>query len=519
MPRFLVVVLSCVAFMSFAAPGALAGPAQQAPNTGPLVPELDWKPCEPGWECATARVPRDYARPDGPKIELALTRRPATDRKNRIGSLFFNPGGPGGSGVDFVQSAPPGALAAFGRLYDIVGFDPRGVGRSRPLIRGCHPRILSNAFIRPETADRDALVAQADAQLRRCRQRSGGILPYLTTGNTARDLNLLRAAVGDRKLNFVALSYGTLIAETYTTLFPGRTGAIVADAPVDGDLQLNEPFEASIEQKVSFENSLRRFLHWCSRHQEICALDPDDPEDDYDDLVERLNQAPVPVLDDPGQTPVNGDELLVASEASMSLRSWTDLAGILGQAKNGDGSAARAFLGPPSDGSESDGAFFAYHANERRYPRRPGRLMQAAEHGYAVSDHFFYLRGYEWMGLARWPYQPRGAFYGPFRHSPSARPVMVIGGTHDPNTPYKFAKRYVADLGNARLVRYRSDGHVAITSLDGCIVRHYLAYLNDGTLPEPGATCRQQPPTAATALRQGVSEAELRRWRKTTLVD
>jgi pimeloyl-ACP methyl ester carboxylesterase len=135
---------------------------------------------------------------DGPKVELALIRRPASDKEHRIGSLFVNPGGPGGSGVDFIRTAPPFALAAFGRLYDMVGFDPRGVGASRPAIRGCQPR-LGDRFMTPETLDTRLLLRNAREQLPECQARSGGILPYLTTGNVARDLDRLRAAVGDKE--------------------------------------------------------------------------------------------------------------------------------------------------------------------------------------------------------------------------------------------------------------------------------------------------------------------------------
>ncbi len=143
-----------------------------------------------------------------------------------------------------MRTAPPGALAAFGRLYDFVGFDPRGVGRSTPAIDGCGI-LYTHRFEMTETLDLPSLLRRARDQLRGCEAASGGILPYLTTANVARDLDRLRAAVGDEKLNYVGISYGTLIGATYTTLFPGRAGAFVLDSPVDGDVWLNRPFEAS----------------------------------------------------------------------------------------------------------------------------------------------------------------------------------------------------------------------------------------------------------------------------------
>ncbi len=493
-----------------------------APNAvaGAPPPVLDWQPCEPaGFECATAEVPRDHARPQGAKLELAMIRWPASDRENRIGSLFLNPGGPGGSGVRMVREAPRPALAAFGRLYDIVGVDPRGVGASRPAVQDCGVRYQGDQYLRPETLDREAVVRTARDQLRRCDAASGGILPYLTTANVARDFDLLRAAVGDAKFNYFGISYGGVIGELYTSLFPGRTGAMVLDSPADADVWYNEPFEAINEQLASFDRSLDRWQHWCSRHEAICALDPEDPQDDFDALVAQLNAAPVPVLSDPSQPPVNGDEMLgVFLDGVYSRFDWAPLAAALTAARQGDGSALRAFFGPvDDDAGPPTGAFFAYMANEGHYRGGADRFLREKEHTFGLSDRFGWARGYEWVGLTLWPFEPRGSYRGPFRHASGAQPVLVIGGTHDPATPYRWAKRVVADLGNARLLTYRSDGHGAITDLNGCIVGRSLAYLETGALPDEGASCRQAVPDPA-ALRSAGQE-DLRAWKRTTVPD
>ena len=254
--------------------------------------ELDWQPCDPGFQCATASVPRDYAHPRGPEVQIALIRRPASDSEHRIGSLFVNPGGPGGSGIDFVRTAPPGALAAFGRLYDFVGFDPRGVGRSTPAINGCGI-LYTHRFEMTDSLDLPSLLRRTRDQLRACEAGSGGILPYLTTANVARDLDRLRAAVGDERLNYIGLSWGTQLGATYTSLFPRRVGAFILDAPADPDVWINRPYEATREQVASFESSFARFLHWCTRNASVCTLDPDDPEDDVDALIAAMNAAPL----------------------------------------------------------------------------------------------------------------------------------------------------------------------------------------------------------------------------------
>jgi pimeloyl-ACP methyl ester carboxylesterase len=507
-----------IRMLILATTAALALALTSSASAAPPVSKLDWQACEPaGFECATAKVPRDHARPGGRKLELALIRWPASDRENRIGSLFLNPGGPGGSGVDLLRDAPPPARAAFGRVYDLIGFDPRGVGASRPPVQDCGVQYQGDQYMTPETADRNAVVRTARKQLRRCEAASGGVLPYLTTANVARDLDLLRAAVGDKKLNYLGISYGGLLGETYSTLFPGRTGAMVLDSPTDGEVWLDKPFEAINEQLASFERSLDRFLHWCSRREDTCPLDPEDPDDDLDGLVAQLNAAPVPVLSHPAQPPVNGDELMSVVLNALYSRFYREpLAAAIGAARQGDGSALRNFFGAPEeDAPPPTGAFFAYMANEGNYRGGVDRFLREKEHTFGISDRFGWARGYEWVGLTLWPFEPRGVYRGPFRHATGAQPALVIGGTHDPATPYRWAKRVVADLGNARLLTYRSDGHGAITDLNPCIVGSTLAYLEAGVLPEKGASCRQQSPEQA-ALRSAPVEDRLD-WKRTTI--
>ena len=292
---------------------------------------------------------------------------------------------------------------------------------------------------------------------------------------------------------------------------------MVLDSPVDGDVWYNAPFEAINEQLASFDRSLDRWQHWCSRHEAICALDPEDPQDDFDALAAQLNAAPVPVLSDPSQPPVNGDEMLgVFLDGVYSRYDWAPLAAALTAARQGDGSALRGFFGTTAeDAPPPTGAFFAYMANEGQYRGGADRFLREKEHTFGLSDRFGWTRGYEWIGMTLWPFEPRGSFRGPFRHDAGAQPVLVIGGTHDPATPYRWAKRLVADLGNARLLTYRADGHGAITDLNGCIIGWSLAYLEAGVLPPEGASCRQVVADPA-ALRSGAQQ-DLRAWKRTTV--
>ena len=467
--------------------------------------ELDWQPCDPGFQCATASVPRDYAHPRGPEVQIALIRRPASDPEHRIGSIFVNPGGPGGSGIDFVRTAPPGALAAFGRLYDFVGFDPRGVGRSTPAINGCGI-LYTHRFEMTDSLDLPSLLRRTRDQLRACEAGSGGILPYLTTANVARDLDRLRAAVGDERLNYIGLSWGTQLGATYTSLFPRRVGAFILDAPADPDVWINRPYEATREQVASFESSFARFLHWCTRNASVCTLDPDDPENDVDALIAAMNAAPL-------QGETTGDDLIsVAGSALYSKYGWAPLARAISAAKAGDGSGIRTFLGDVSQ--PGNGEFFAYMANENRYGNDVHRYLDETRHQEAIGPHFGIIRHTRFIGTAMWPWRARSVYRGPFRNADDAPTPLVIAGTHDPATPYAWGRRYVRQLGNARLLTYRSDGHGALTDLNPCVSVWALGYLETGALPPEGATCTQSVP--APGLRRAVSDDDLLMWKRTT---
>jgi pimeloyl-ACP methyl ester carboxylesterase len=477
------------------AAGALVG----APAAGATerAPELRWEACGGGMECATADVPRDYAHPHGAKLELALIRRPATDREHRIGSLFMNPGGPGNSGVEFVRTMPPPAQHVVGRRFDIVGFDPRGVGDSKPAV-DCADAPASNdpqRFTTPETLDVPALLRDGRAKVHRCLTGPHrDVAPYLTTANAARDLDRLRAAVGDEQLTYFGLSYGGLLGETYATLFPGRARALVLDSPVDGDVWLNRPLQRIHEQEASLETELGRFFATCAAHQDACGFGGDDPEAAFDALLERLDREPIAV---PNGPPVNGDEVRdVVAGALSSKFNWPLIAFALARLQDGDGTVVRPPGGPDPSASAAHDAFTVYDSVEARYPHGIGAYLQDGEDAFGLSEHFA-IGAYERVDRALWPMRPRGAFYGPYRHAATAPPALVLASTHDPNAPYRWAKRVVADLGNARLLPVHGDGHGVLTQLNTCALVAFLAYIEDGDLPPAGASCDQDVPFAS----------------------
>jgi pimeloyl-ACP methyl ester carboxylesterase len=467
------------------------------------VPKLDWQRCDDGFECATAQVPLDHDRPRGRSIELALIRDPADDPERRIGSLFINPGGPGISGVDFLREAPPIARQIVGRRFDLVGFDTRGAGASRPSLdcqtdqesRG----LYAQPFTRPDS-DLGEHVRRAAAYVKRCVERNGDLMAHVGTADVARDLDLLRAAVGDKRLNYIGISYGTLIGATYTSLFPGRARALVLDAPIDAGTWGKRPFETFREQSSSFENVLDRFFSSCVAHRNACGFGGDDPEAAFDALVERLDARPLAVA---GRT-LDGDDVRAAAfQAIYTAARWPQLAAGLREAEAGGGSILRAFADNfydrRPDGSQGTlwDVYFAVTALDQDYPTRVAPFLEAGRHAFSLFDNFWFNSGYYELPQGLSPYESRDVYRGPFRHPSSAPPALVIGGTHDPATPYRWAKRLAADLGNARLLTARGNGHGATTTLAPCIVAPVLAYLEQGTLPPEGAACTLPDPFAA----------------------
>ena len=476
-----------------------------AAAAGPPVPKLDWHPCEGDVECATAEVPLDHDRPRGRTIELALVRIPAADPTQRIGSMFIHPGGSGGAGVSFVRSTPPPIRAVLGRRFDIVGVDTRGVGASRPAFDcDADPErlgVYSQPYYRPETLDLRALLGRTDEYVRRCVRRNGELLEHMSSADMARDFDLLRAAVGDERLTYVGNSYGTVVGATYASLFPGRARALLLTAPMDPDAYVNRPFEGIREQSAGLEKGLDRFFAACAARQAACGFGGTDPEDAYNALLARLDAAPIPAPDATYPRPVDGDDVRLAAMYQMiGPRRWPGFAAALAQAERGDGSALRdlvdlsAYERTPEGDSPSMDVNWVTLANDQAYPRGVAPFLDAGRHAAGLFDHAYPNSGYAELPIGAAPVRGRDAYRGPFRHAPGAPPALVVGTTYDTWSPFAWAKRMVAQLGNARLLTFRGDGHDVLTSQNPCIVGSVLGYLETLALPAPGAVCRREPP-------------------------
>ncbi|MBM7785073.1 alpha/beta hydrolase [Tenggerimyces flavus] len=467
---------------------SLTTAAAASSASAPPVPKLGWTACEGGFECATAKVPLDYRKPHGTKIELALIRRQAVDQEHRIGTLFLNPGGPGGSGVDFVRTAPPPAFQLLSR-FDWVGFDPRGVGASRPAI-DCHDEDTGPiVFTRPETANVPTLVAEARQRGEKCLRNNKLLLPHVSTANVARDLDLLRVAVGDQNLTYVGQSYGTVLGATYASMFPGRARAMFLDSAIDVQAYYDRPADYQQQQGASFEELLDRFFTACAAAGPKCGFGGADPEAAFDALTAKLDKNPLPTNDPEHPAPVTGDEVrLAASGALYSQRDWPGLAKALVAADAGDPAPMIAFRSDAFQSLTGDSGSAVLNVDQQT-SRRISDHVERGKQNYAMFRNFWWAMGYDDIGPALWPVEDKNAFRGKIRNPKSAAPILVTGVTYDPATPYRMAEQLTADLGNARLLTFRSTGHTTLGAFNPCMLGAMAAYLNDGTLPAKGTVC------------------------------
>jgi pimeloyl-ACP methyl ester carboxylesterase len=501
-PRTLVAAVA-VAFLATAGPATAAKPAP--------TPGLDFQACgEAGAQCAAAQLPRDYDRPNGPKVGIAVSRSPATDPARRIGALFFNFGGPGASAADYVEAFGPALFPVLNERFDIVGVDPRGTGASIPLdCKADQERIgvYAQPFFTAENLDQNALIRRARTYVDRCTRATTDIAPYVSTANVARDFNAVRELLGERQLTYLGFSYGTFLGATLQSLFPDKTRAVVLDGALDPDQYINRPLSSLDEQTSGFERAINRFAQACSAQPDACGFGGGDALLAIDTLIDRADATPLPASQAPDR-PVDGDDLRAALVQEVySKRLWPELAGALARAQAGDGSVIRAIVDGRFYGRNDDGTYdpaldryFVLGAAEQRYPRTVEPYIEAGIQSSYDYEHAFWNHGFAELNWGLFPLKARDAFYGPFRTAKRAPTTLVVGTRYDPATTYGQARRMTRELGNARLLTLDGDGHTAYDGdpSDGlnspCIDTAVEAYLFDLEVPAPGTRCKQDQP-------------------------
>lgn len=496
---------------------ALTGgaPAKAAP-----VPKISWSSCYkdfgPSFECATVRVPLDYSNPQEAVINIALIRLPATDPARKIGSLFLNPGGPGGSGVDFVLGAGPFIYSEEVRArFDIVGFDPRGISRSTALRCFGNPRQWTpyfTPFAFPMTREEEAWYISADLYLvDACDQRGGKIMDYMSTANVARDLDVLRQAVGDEKLTYAGLSYGTYLGVTYANLFPDKVRAVVVDGVLDpiawstgmpGESD-TMPFSTRLRSDAGAMATLSEFFRLCDAGGPACAFAPDS-ETRYADLAAKLLADPLIIEYPDGSIEVFNYQSLISMTlgAMYDSYSWPSLATTL--------AALEAYVSPAAAG-EAVHQFWVDSGliTKRGFPQYPNYLegfpgvacidsdnpdtyeawWNAAVAADAAYGYFGRLWAYASSLCAQWPGAKISRYTGPFTAN-TANPVLVVGNYFDPATRYEGAVTVADLLPNSRLLSMNGWGHCSLF-ISACADAYVSEYLLSGTLPPEGTICDQ----------------------------
>ncbi|MFF8869285.1 alpha/beta hydrolase [Streptomyces massasporeus] len=491
----------------------LAGCGDDAKSEDLTRQDLSWKACpapdaaqgggaspsplpdDGEWQCATMKAPLDWDDPKGDTIGLELIRVRTTGAENaRIGSLIFNFGGPGGSGVTSLPAFAEGYEKLRTR-YDLVSFDPRGVGRSDPVL--CENDQQLDAYFQQDAtpddaAERTQLVDNTKEFNNACEDNSGKVLPHVRTTDAARDLDLMRQVLGDDKLYYFGISYGTELGGVYAHLFPKRVGRALFDAVVD---PTQDPEQGSLGQAKGFQLALDNFAEDCVSQAEECPIG--DSAQDVKDRIARL-------LDELDRTPIQGifprqlTQTAATSGIAQALYSkdfWEYLTEGLEQAYDGDGrillSLADSMNGRSENGEYSNitPANVAINCADDK-PRYDSAYVERKLPEFRAASDLFgdYLA---WSMLSCTDWAVPGAANHPDVSAPGSAPILVVGNTGDPATPYEGARAMVNALGKGVGVEltYRGQGHGAYDSKNECVQGAVNGYLLDGKVPPAGTVC------------------------------
>ncbi|GHA60793.1 proteinase [Streptomyces tendae] len=463
--------------------------------------KLAWRDCGvPGFQCATMKAPLDYAKPGEGDVRLAVARKKATGPGKRLGSLLVNPGGPGGSAIGYLQQyAGIGYPAKVRAQYDMVAVDPRGVARSEPVecLDGPEMDAYTQTDVTPDDAgETDELVDAYKEFAEGCGADAPKLLRHVSTVEAARDMDVLRAVLGDEKLTYVGASYGTFLGATYAGLFPDRTGRLVLDGAMDPSLPARR---LNLEQTEGFETAFQSFAKDCVR-QPDCPLGdkntaPDQVGKNLKSFFDDLDAKPLPAGDADGRKLTESLATTGVIAAMYDEGAWQQLRESLTSAiKEKDGAGllilSDSYYEREADGGYSNLMFANAAVNCLDLPAAfssPDEVRDALPEFEKASPVFG--EGLAWSSLncAYWPVKPTGE---PHRiEAAGATPIVVVGTTRDPATPYRWAEALSAQLASGRLLTYEGDGHTAYGRGSTCIDSAINTYLLRGTAPEDGKRC------------------------------
>jgi len=457
---------------------------------------VTWKPCDDvarGAECATIKAPLDWDQPDGDTIDIAMARLVAAKPDQRVGSLLLNPGGPGGSGIGFLDYFS--SLAGQGVLdsFDVIGFDPRGVGDSSAVVCFTTTQELDDFYavdwpVTPEGFAESAEIVRPFVEA--CDQNTGPLLGHVDTDSSAKDMDLIRAVLGDQELYYVGYSYGSQLGAAYAELFPDNVGRLVLDGAVDPSLPSSEH---DLAQATGFQQALGAYVDDCLG-KSGCPL-----TGSKDAALNQIHELLVSIAAKP--LPGDGQRELTLPLALNGLlvtmyedSAWFMLTTALGQALKGDGIGLLMLSDIYLDRDDTEGyttnqmeAFVAIGCLDSRAPADLASAQAQADRLIKAAPTFGEFWGFSEKLCDQWPYpqvgEPKAVT------AAGAAPILVIGTTGDPATPFAWAQALADQLESGVLLTYEGHGHTAYGRSNSCVNEVVDAYLVDGAVPGDGKVC------------------------------
>ncbi|WBQ04881.1 alpha/beta hydrolase [Kribbella sp. CA-293567] len=481
------------------------GPGGTQPSAGPTGPagpvpaglekiysqQPNWERCGQGNQCATINVPLDYSKPDGKTIELRARKVPARDRAGKIGTLFINPGGPGASGQQFAASAGFVLGAPLLRKFDVIGWDPRGVADSTPV--RCLDAEQLDKFIEADgspddEAEIEALNTQAKTLADGCQQRSGELLPHVSTKDSARDIDVLRGIVGDSELYYLGMSYGTMLGATYAELFPKNVGRLVLDGAVDPS---NSAQENNMAQAKGFDTALEAFAEDCA--QRSCRLGSSKAEvlANVDKLITESDAKPLP---GDGDREVTQALVVLGVIFPLYVKDyWPRLEDAVVDGLAGKGARLLALANEYTDrtprgyGNNQNEAIYAVNCIDRPDLTSVAEAKADEPKYKAASPRFGSFLLWGSLPCANWPVKPVDKPHT--IKATGAKPIVVVGTTRDPATPYDWAVGLAGQLDSGVLITRDGDGHTGYNEGNQCVDDAIETYLLKGTAPASDIKC------------------------------
>jgi pimeloyl-ACP methyl ester carboxylesterase len=452
-----------------------------------------WKNCGGGFACTRLDVPLDYGDPGGTTIAISVNRRLAGSTSRKLGALFVNPGGPGASGLDYARAGSGIVNKAVLQRFDLVGFDPRGVGESTP-VKCLDDKETDSYFAAdgsPDTAkEEQRLVDLSTLFGQRCAERSGDLLRHVSTVEAARDLDILRAVLGDEKLNMLGKSYGTYLGATYADLFPDRVGRLVLDGALDPKLTTPDLDKG---QALGFEGALTAFVDDCVARAK-CPL-PSGRANALAAVERLLNDIDRRPLDAARGRPLTqGLAMIGLAYGLYDERFWPGLRQGLDQAMRGDGRVLLLFADFYASRERSGrypgnsiAAQYAVNCLDRAESNKIPAVHAAADQLEKSAPIFGAYLAWSSLPCGFWPVPATGQPHAV--RAEGAAPILVVGTTRDPATPYAWAVSLAKQLASGRLLTYVGDGHTAYHHGNRCIDQAVDRFFLEGKPPADGTRC------------------------------